>query len=166
MKRLSLTLVLTATLTCLSGLTNAEEPQSSEESGTRDQAVERPDDSKATTAAPGLDRRIRVDEGDRSSEPGEDPRPDGNQGGDGAERRAAEPTAEEATVTSTPENKLTAHGYLTLAYANGSGRRLFGVTDRGTVDYGTAAVQFRYARGDKQQLRRAVEPRTLGGKSD
>lgn len=45
----------------------------------------------------------------------------------------------------TPLSKLTIHGYLTQAFAISDGHQIFGITDDGTMEYRTAALQFRYS---------------------
>lgn len=44
-----------------------------------------------------------------------------------------------------PLSKLTLHGFLSQAYARSDGGELFGITEDGTTDYRTAALQFRYS---------------------
>lgn len=51
----------------------------------------------------------------------------------------AEPAAEEAEAGV----KIGIHGYLTQAYAQSDGHQIFGITEDGTADYRTAALQIR-----------------------
>lgn len=44
-----------------------------------------------------------------------------------------------------PEQKLTVHGFLTQAYAKSDGGTVLGITEDGTSDYRSLALQLRYA---------------------
>jgi hypothetical protein len=53
--------------------------------------------------------------------------------------------AQEDTSISSSESNLQIHGYLTQAYARTTDYQIFGITDSGTADYRSAALQFRYS---------------------
>lgn len=60
-----------------------------------------------------------------------------------------EPAAAPEPMAAQEEDRLTVHGFLTQAYAFADGRQTYGISEEGTADYRTAALQFRYAMSDK-----------------
>ena len=59
-------------------------------------------------------------------------------------------------------DKLTIHGYLTQAYAITDGPTLLGIPGTGTTDYRTAALQFRYAVSNSDNVTLQLSHRRLG----
>ena len=59
-------------------------------------------------------------------------------------------------------DRLSIHGYLNQAYATASGGTILGIPDHGTGDYRTAALLFRYALSNKDNLTVEVTHRRLG----
>ncbi len=61
-----------------------------------------------------------------------------------------------------PLSKLLIHGYLTQAYAISDGNQILGITDDGTTEYRTAALQFRYAITQKDKFFLQLSHEVLG----
>jgi hypothetical protein len=60
------------------------------------------------------------------------------------------------------DSKLSIHGYLNQAFAISDGYQYLGINDNGTADYRTAALQFRYAVTDQDQLVLQLSHERLG----
>lgn len=60
------------------------------------------------------------------------------------------------------EGKVKVHGYLTQAYAVSARHQIFGIPTRGTTNYRTLAVQFRYDRDDENSLIFQLNNRRVG----
>lgn len=79
-----------------------------------------------------------------------------------APARAQEPAEVEADTAEAEEPKLEVHGFLTQAYGFADDAQVLGITEDGTADYRTAALQMRYRFTDDSSFVAQISHERLG----